>query len=113
MSDTLLYGVSAGVATITLNRPQVMNALDSEMIERLREVCEEARDDELVRVIVVRGNGPAFLAGGDVDRRPHRQALGPDRRRAADRMRHLCRRSGGCGQRNRARRGVHQGGRSA
>ena len=66
MSDTLLYGVSAGVATITLNRPQVMNALDSEMIERLREVCEEARDDELVRVIVVRGNGPAFLAGGDV-----------------------------------------------
>ena len=66
MSDTLSYAIADGVATITLNRPQVMNALNAEMIMRLREVCEEARDDQAVRVVVLRGNGPAFLAGGDV-----------------------------------------------
>ena len=66
MGDTLLYAVDAGIATVTLNRPHVMNALDADMIRRLRAACEEARDDASVRVIVLRGNGPAFLAGGDV-----------------------------------------------
>jgi 2-(1,2-epoxy-1,2-dihydrophenyl)acetyl-CoA isomerase len=66
MSETLLYVVAGNIATITLNRPHVMNALDPEMIARLREVCELARDDAAVRAIVLRGNGPAFLAGGDV-----------------------------------------------
>jgi 2-(1,2-epoxy-1,2-dihydrophenyl)acetyl-CoA isomerase len=65
-SETLTYTVAEGVATIVLNRPQVMNALDAGMIARLRVVCEQARDDTAVRVIVLRGNGPAFLAGGDV-----------------------------------------------
>lgn len=66
MSDTLLYAVADGIATLTLNRPQVMNALDAGMIKELRVVCEQARDDKSVRAIVLRGNGPAFLAGGDV-----------------------------------------------
>ncbi len=66
MSKTLLYEVAGSVATITLNRPQVMNALDADMIVRLRNACERARDDAAIRVIVLRGNGPAFLAGGDV-----------------------------------------------
>ena len=66
MSDTLTYTVADGIATIALNRPQVMNALDAGMIVRLRAVCEKARDDQAVRAIVLHGNGPAFLAGGDV-----------------------------------------------
>jgi 2-(1,2-epoxy-1,2-dihydrophenyl)acetyl-CoA isomerase len=66
VSDKLLYSVDAGVATITLNRTHVMNALDADMIERLRAVCEVVRDDAAVRVVVLCGNGPAFLAGGDV-----------------------------------------------
>jgi 2-(1,2-epoxy-1,2-dihydrophenyl)acetyl-CoA isomerase len=66
MSETLLYSVAGGIATITLNRPQVMNALDAGMIVRLREISEQAGDDAAVRAIVLRGNGPAFLAGGDV-----------------------------------------------
>jgi 2-(1,2-epoxy-1,2-dihydrophenyl)acetyl-CoA isomerase len=66
MSDTLLYSTAGGVATITLNRPQVMNALDADMIMQFRAVCEQARDDAAVRAIVLRGKGPAFLAGGDV-----------------------------------------------
>ena len=66
MSDTLLYSVAGSVATVTLNRPHVMNALDADMIRRLRAVCDQACDDARVRAIVLRGNGPAFLAGGDV-----------------------------------------------
>jgi 2-(1,2-epoxy-1,2-dihydrophenyl)acetyl-CoA isomerase len=65
-SETLTYTVADGIATIALNRPQVMNALDADMIARLRAACEEARDDGAVRVILLRGNGQAFLAGGDV-----------------------------------------------
>lgn len=65
-AETLGYAVVEGVATITLNRPQVMNALDAGMIKELRVVCEQARDDKAVRAIVLCGNGPAFLAGGDV-----------------------------------------------
>src|SRR5262249_36098045 len=66
MSDSILYSVSGSVATITLNRPRVMNALDGEMIGRLRTACEEVERDAAVRVVVIRGAGPAFLAGGDV-----------------------------------------------
>ncbi len=64
--EMLTYAVTDGIATITLDRPQVMNALDAAMITRLRVVCEAARDDAAVRVVILRGNGPAFLAGGDV-----------------------------------------------
>ena len=66
MTDTILYTVADRVATITLNRPRVMNALEATMIRRLREVCEAAEGDAAVRAVVIRGAGPAFLAGGDV-----------------------------------------------
>lgn len=66
MSDTVGYAVQDGVASIILNRPQVLNALDAGMIVRLKEACERAECDEAVRVIVLSGAGPAFLAGGDV-----------------------------------------------
>ena len=66
MSDTILYSVADGVATITLNRPQVLNALDVGMLRSLREAAERAERDSSARVVVVRGAGPAFLAGGDV-----------------------------------------------
>lgn len=66
MKENILYKLADGVATITLNRPQVMNALNAEMIVRLREVCEQAEHDDSARVILLRGAGPAFLAGGDV-----------------------------------------------
>ena len=66
MSDTVIYSVADGVATILLNRPQVMNALDAGMIVQLREAAERAEHDAQARVVVIRGAGPAFLAGGDV-----------------------------------------------
>ena len=45
MSDNILYAVSERIATITFNRPKVMNALDAETIVRFREVCERAEQD--------------------------------------------------------------------
>lgn len=66
MSDSVQFAAADGIATLTLNRPQVMNALDAAMIARLRELCERVRDDSSVRAVVLRGAGPAFLAGGDV-----------------------------------------------
>ena len=66
MSDLILYTVSDGIAAITFNRPQVMNALDPETIVEFRAVCEHAERDPQARVVVLRGAGPAFLAGGDV-----------------------------------------------
>lgn len=66
MSETVLYAVQDGVASITFNRPEVLNALDAGMIARLKEACERAERDDVVRVVVLRAAGPAFLAGGDV-----------------------------------------------
>lgn len=56
----------AGVAWVTFNRPEVMNALDGGMMRRFRAVAEQLQDDPSVRAIVLRGAGKAFLAGGDV-----------------------------------------------
>jgi len=64
----LLYEVSDRVATITLNRPDKLNAFTGEMIETWASSLAKAQADEQVNVIVVTGNGRAFCAGGDVAR---------------------------------------------
>jgi len=66
MSESVLYSVADGIAVITLNRPQMMNALNAAMMVQLRAACERADRDESARAVVLRGAGPAFLAGGDV-----------------------------------------------
>jgi len=66
VSNSVLYTVGDGVATITFNRPAVMNALDAEMIRAFHAASVRAADDPQARVIVLRGAGPAFVAGGDV-----------------------------------------------
>jgi 2-(1,2-epoxy-1,2-dihydrophenyl)acetyl-CoA isomerase len=82
VSHSVLYAVSDGVATITFNRPAVMNALDVDMIRAFRVSSERAAVDPEVRVIVLRGAGPAFVAGGDVamfrDRRADMVKLVPE-----------------------------------
>jgi len=66
VEGSVLFTVAEGIATITLNRPAVMNAMDGAMMARLREVAEQAAEDPAARAVVVRGAGPAFVAGGDV-----------------------------------------------
>jgi enoyl-CoA hydratase/carnithine racemase len=60
------YAVDGHVATLTLNRPEAMNALSAEMSEGLVEAITEAGRDEAVRVLIVTGTGRAFCAGGDL-----------------------------------------------
>ena len=63
----LLAEVRARVATVTLNRPAVLNALSCEMLRGLREWLDAWERDERVRMIVLRGAGEkAFCAGGDI-----------------------------------------------
>lgn len=66
MSDVVLLAVDGGVATITLNRPRVLNAMDGEMMQQLRPIAESVQRDPSVRAVVLRGEGAAFMAGGDV-----------------------------------------------
>src|SRR5437588_8198657 len=66
MSYDFLYEVNDGVATLTLNRPQVMNALTFEIYAQLRDLFASLRYDETVRAIVLTGAGDQFCSGGDV-----------------------------------------------
>jgi enoyl-CoA hydratase/carnithine racemase len=65
MAD-LLYQVEDGVATLTFNRPEVLNALTFEVYARLRELFYELRRDDAVKAVILTGAGKAFCAGGDV-----------------------------------------------
>ena len=66
MSFDFLYEVSDGVATLTFNRPEVMNALTFEVYAQLRDLFESLRYDDAVRAIVLTGTGDNFCSGGDV-----------------------------------------------
>ena len=66
MNDTVLLARDGSVATLTLNRPDALNALDPAMIDALiAHTAAVARDDS-VRVVVLRGAGRHFMAGGDI-----------------------------------------------
>jgi 2-(1,2-epoxy-1,2-dihydrophenyl)acetyl-CoA isomerase len=67
--ETLLYEVKVGVATITLNRPAVLNAISPQMIEELQAVLNTIRDDATVRAVVLTGAGRGFCAGADLKAR--------------------------------------------
>lgn len=62
----VLFERRAGVATLTLNRPDVGNAIDVALARGLFEAVTIAADDDAIRCVVVRGNGRMFCAGGDV-----------------------------------------------
>jgi enoyl-CoA hydratase/carnithine racemase len=65
-SGPVQYGVAGGVATITLNRPDKLNALNTEMYECLLEAFDRTDGDDTVRAVVVTGAGRAFCAGADL-----------------------------------------------
>jgi len=67
MSDELIKVTEdGGIVTITLNRPERLNALAGHMRRDLAEALEEAGSDPHIRVVVLAGEGRAFCAGGDV-----------------------------------------------
>ena len=64
--ETLLYGVDDGIATVTLNRPEKMNAFTARMRDDLVAVFDETDRDDAVRAVIVTGAGRAFCAGADL-----------------------------------------------
>jgi enoyl-CoA hydratase/carnithine racemase len=62
------YVVTDGIATITLNRPDKLNAVSTTMYQELVDAFDRADEDDDVRVVVVTGEGRAFCAGADLGR---------------------------------------------
>jgi 2-(1,2-epoxy-1,2-dihydrophenyl)acetyl-CoA isomerase len=66
MSDDLIETFEEGVATLTMNRPEALNAMSGGMMRHMEEAIPRLANDPQVRVVVLTGAGGAFCAGGDV-----------------------------------------------
>src|SRR3954471_23506063 len=66
--ETVQYEVDRGVATVTLNRPERMNAWNAPLARELSRALDEADADDGVRAVVVTGAGRAFCPGPDLER---------------------------------------------
>jgi len=66
MNAPVLLERDGPVATLTLNRPDALNALDDAMVDALVALTAEVAADDAIRVLVLRGAGKHFMAGGDI-----------------------------------------------
>lgn len=80
MTESLLVDVQDRVATLTLNRPEVLNALNHQQRQNLETAFRALDRDDNVRAIVIRGNGRAFCAGQDQKESAAMDAQGASRR---------------------------------
>jgi enoyl-CoA hydratase/carnithine racemase len=69
-SNCLLIQDAGPVRTMVLNRPERLNAFDTELLERLSEGLRDAEGEDAVRTVVIRGAGRAFSAGADLSSSP-------------------------------------------
>src|SRR3989449_6113223 len=65
--ERVLVEIAGGIGTVTLNRPEKLNALDRPLCDDLREALALLTKSDVVRVIVITGAGRAFCAGADLD----------------------------------------------
>lgn len=71
MSDAkLLVDCVDGVVTLSLNRPDKLNAIDNDLSQSLLNALDDAAQNTAVRVVLLSGNGSAFCAGRDVTHAP-------------------------------------------
>ncbi|MGW0703955.1 2-cyclohexenylcarbonyl CoA isomerase [Streptomyces sp. NPDC002867] len=77
MADAVLYDVSDGLATITINRPEAMNAMNVEAKVALRDAARAAAADPGVRAVLLTATGKAFCVGQDL--KEHVELLAADR----------------------------------
>jgi enoyl-CoA hydratase/carnithine racemase len=63
---TVRIGIDGAVATLTVARPDKLNALDIDMLKALASACDEVEANSAVRAVVLTGEGKAFSAGGDI-----------------------------------------------
>ena len=66
--ETIRYAIANRILTITLNRPEQLNAFTVKMAEELIEAFDQANEDDGVDAVVVTGAGKAFCAGMDLSR---------------------------------------------
>src|SRR5437016_13988463 len=99
----VLYAQADGIATVTMNRPEVRNAINAEMLCRLADAWQDINDDASIRAVIFTGTGEqAFSAGADLGplARPGaalrpgasglgRRSLGDDSRPSHQTPRHL------------------------
>lgn len=81
MNNDLLLTRNAAVAEIIFNRPEARNAANADMLIRARMFAQEIEADASIKVLVIRGAGKHFMAGGDVKAFENVQALSPAARR--------------------------------
>jgi 2-(1,2-epoxy-1,2-dihydrophenyl)acetyl-CoA isomerase len=81
MSEQLLFTVSEGIARITLNRPERMNAFTFEMIDAWTAALTQCRTDDAVKVVLLTGAGNAFCSGGDIVEMGERLQHTPEQRK--------------------------------
>ncbi len=79
-TDNILCDTSAGILTITLNRPEKKNALNKAMYERIMAALGEAQNDDSIRVVLLKGQENCFTAGNDLgefkSRKPDEMSTG-------------------------------------
>ncbi|MGS0765471.1 enoyl-CoA hydratase/isomerase family protein [Syntrophomonas curvata] len=64
--ETILYLKDSGIATVQLNRPEALNAINEKVLEELSVVNDYIAGDDDIRVLVIKGNSNAFAAGADI-----------------------------------------------
>lgn len=72
MTDKVLYKVVDGVGVITLNRPEVHNAMDDDAAALFKEILDQALEDDAVRAVLLQGAGKSFCSGRDTTMLGHR-----------------------------------------
>jgi enoyl-CoA hydratase/carnithine racemase len=72
------YAIADGIGRITLNRPERMNAVTTELARQLEDALSELSRDPAVNVIIIRGAGKNFCAGGDVAEVERLRSAGPE-----------------------------------
>jgi enoyl-CoA hydratase/carnithine racemase len=72
------YAIADGIGRITLNRPERMNAVTTELARQLEDALSELSRDPAVNVIIIRGAGKNFCAGGDVAEVERLRSVGPE-----------------------------------
>ena len=71
--DGVLYSSENRIATLTLNRPNKLNAFDDDQVIKLRDALRQADGDQAVEVVIITGTGRAFSSGADVHQRQLRK----------------------------------------
>jgi enoyl-CoA hydratase/carnithine racemase len=78
--ETILYNVEPPVATVTLNRPQKLNAINNKMLRELDAVLDDAELRDDIRFVLIRGAGRAFSVGQDLSGEGTSEVMPPDPR---------------------------------